>query len=93
MKEVLIFAVGYLLGIGMADAQSYVVSSPSGYNQGTIQVQGNQVQYITPQGYVAQTGTIYPNQVVMPSGAAVGVSTGYTVPPTPPSPPSPRVLQ
>ena len=93
MKEVLIFAIGYLLGIGMAEAQTYVVSNPSGYNQGTIQINGNQAQYVTPQGYIANTATIYPNQVVMPTGAAVGVSTGYTVPMTPPTPPSPRVLQ
>lgn len=93
MKEVLIFAVGYLLGLGMAEAQTYVVFNPAGYNQGTIQINGNQAQYVTPQGYIAGSATIYPNQIVMPTGAAVGVSTGYTVPMTPPSPPSPRVLQ
>lgn len=93
MKEVLIFTVGYLLGLGMAEAQTYVISNPAGYNQGTIQVNGNQAQYVTPQGYIAGSATIYPNQVVMPTGSAVGVSTGYTVPMTPPSPPSPRVLQ
>jgi hypothetical protein len=93
MKEVLIFVVGYLLGLGMAEAQTYVISNPAGYSQGTVQINGNQAQYVTPQGYVAGTATIYSNQVVMPTGAAVGVSTGYTVPMTPPTPPSPRVLQ
>jgi hypothetical protein len=95
MKEIIIFAAGIAVGIWVsnAEAQTYVVSNPAGYSQGTIQVQGNQAQYVTPQGYITGTATIYPNQVVMPSGAAVGVSTGYTVPMSPPSPPSPRVLQ
>jgi len=95
MREVLIFAVGFLVGgwTQQAEAQQYVVSNPQGYVTGLVQVQGNQAQYVTPQGYIAGTATIYPNQVVMPSGAAVGVSTGYTVPMSPPSPPSPRVLQ
>ena len=95
MKEVIVFFIGYIVGLGMNDAQAqtYVITNPQGYVQQTVQVQGNQVQLVTPQGYVAQTGTIYPNQVAMPSGAAIGTSTGYTVPSTPMSPPSPRVLQ
>ena len=74
-------------------AQTYVVTNPQGYMTGTIQVQGNQAQYVNPQGYVTQSATIYPNQVVLPSGAAIGTSTGYTVPSVPMSPPSPRVMQ
>jgi len=93
MKEVLIFAVGYLLGLGMAEAQTYVISDPAGYSQGTIQINGTQGQVVDNRGYISQSLTIYPNQVVTPTGAAVGTSTGYTVPMTPPSPPSPRVLQ
>jgi hypothetical protein len=93
MKEVLIFAVGYLLGIGMAEAQTYVITNPQGYNKGVVQVQGNQAQVVNNAGYVTQSLTIYPNQVVTPTGAALGVSTGYTVPSVPMSPPSPRVMQ
>ena len=95
MKEVLIFAIGFLVGgwTQQAEAQQYVVTNPQGYMTGVVQVQGNQVQLVTPQGYVVQTGTIYPNQIAMPSGAAIGTSTGYTVPSTPMSPPIPRVLQ
>lgn len=95
MKEIFIFLAGAAVGVWMSDsnAQSYVVSNPQGYNQGTIQIQGNQAQYVTPQGNFAATATVYPKQIVMPSGAAIGVPTGYTVPMSPPSPPSPRVLQ
>jgi len=93
MKEVLIFAVGYLLGLGMAEAQTYVVSNPQGYVQETVQVRGNQAQVVNNAGYVTQTLTIYSNQIVTPTGAALGVSTGYTVPPVPMSPSSPRVMQ
>jgi hypothetical protein len=92
MKELIIFAVGYFLGIGMVEAQTYVITNPQGYSQGTVQVQGNQAQLVNNAGYVTQSLTIYPNQVVTPRGYAVGTPS-YTVPSTPPSPPSPRVLQ
>jgi hypothetical protein len=92
MKELIIFAVGYFLGIGMAEAQTYVITNPQGYSQGTVQVQGNQAQVVNNAGYVTQSLTIYPNQVVTPSGYAIGTPS-YTVPFSPPSPPSPRVLQ
>jgi len=92
MKELIIFAVGYFLGIGMVEAQTYVITNPQGYSQGTVQVQGNQAQVVNNAGYVTQSLTIYPNQVVTPRGYAVGTPS-YTVPSTPPSPPSPRVLQ
>jgi len=95
MKEILIFLAGVALGVHVsnADAQTYVVTNPQGYVQETVQVRGNQAQVVNNQGYVTQTLTIYPNQVVTPSGAALGVSTGYTVPSVPMSPPSPRVMQ
>ena len=92
MKEVLIFAFGYLFGLGMAEAQTYVITNPGGYSQGTIQVQGNQAQVVNNAGYVTQNLTVYPNQVVTPQGYAIGTPS-YTVPSVPMSPPSPRVLQ
>jgi hypothetical protein len=92
MKELIIFAVGYFLGIGMVEAQTYIITNPQGYSQGTVQVQGNQAQVVNNAGYITQSLTIYPNQVVTPRGYAVGTPS-YTVPSTPPSPPSPRVLQ
>jgi hypothetical protein len=94
MKEIAIFFIGYILGLGMnnANAQTYVVTNPQGYVQQTVQVQGNQAQVVNNQGYVTQTLTIYPNQVVTPSGYAIGIPS-YTVPMSPPSPPSPRVMQ
>lgn len=94
MKEIIIFFVGYIVGLGMNDAQaqSYVVTNPQGYVQATVQVQGNQAQVVNNQGYTTQNLTIYPNQVVTPQGYAIGTPS-YTVPPSPPSPPSLRVLQ
>jgi formylmethanofuran dehydrogenase subunit D len=92
MKELIIFAVGYFLGIGMVEAQTYVITNPQGYSQGTVQVQGNQAQVVNNAGYVTQSLTIYPNQVVTPQGYAIGTPS-YTVPSVPMSPPSPRVLQ
>ena len=78
--------------IGTAQAQTYVISTPQGYQAGVIQVQGNQAQVVNNAGYVTQSVTIYPNQVVTPTGYAVGTPS-YTVPSVPMSPPSPRVLQ
>jgi hypothetical protein len=94
MKELAIFFIGYIVGLGMNDAyaQNYVVTNPQGYVQQTIQVQGNQAQVVNNQGYVTQSLTIYPNQAVIPSGYAIGIPS-YTVPMSPPSPPSPRVMQ
>ena len=92
MKKVIIFAIGYLLGIGMAEAQTYVVTNPQGYVQETVQVKGNQAQVVNNSGYVTQNLTIYPNQVVTPSGYAIGTPS-YTVPSVPMSPPSPKVMQ
>lgn len=95
MKEVIIFIVGFMVG-GWAQesqAQTYIVTNPQGQMTGSVQIQGNQAQFVTPQGYIANSATIYSNQVVTPSGAAIGTSTGYTVPSVPMSPPSPRVMQ
>ena len=78
--------------IGTAQAQTYVISTPQGYQAGVIQVQGNQATVVNNAGYPVQNITVYPNQVVTPSGYAIGTPS-YTVPMSPPSPPSPRVLQ
>lgn len=94
MKELAIFFIGYIVGLGMNDAQAqtYVITNPQGIVQQTVQVQGNQAQFVNNQGVVTQSATIYPNQVVLPSGYAIGTPS-YTVPMSPPSPPSPRVMQ
>lgn len=98
MKQFLImialYGCGMMAGYGLNDckAQTYVITNPQGYQTGSIQVQGNQVQVVNNAGYVTQSYTAYPNQLTTQYGAAIG-STGYTVPPVPPSPPSPRVLQ
>lgn len=92
MKELIIFALGYFLGIGMVEAQTYVITNPQGYNQGTVQVQGNQAQVVNNAGYVTQSLTIYPTQATTQYGGAIGTPS-YTVPSVPMSPPSPRVLQ
>ena len=81
-----------VFGFNVAQAQTYVITNPQGYSQGTVQIQGNQAQIVNNSGYVTQSLTIYPNQVVTPSGYAIGTPS-YSVPPSPPSPPSPRVLQ
>jgi hypothetical protein len=82
----------FLLLIQSVSAQTYVITNPQGYVTGTVQVQGNQAQIINNRGFVQNSLTIYPNQIVTPQGYAVGTPS-YTVPPSPPSPPSPRVLQ
>ena len=95
MKEVIIFFIGYILGLGMQDAaaQTYVIQNPQGQVTGYIQQNGNTVNVLTPNGNtVGQPMTLYPNQIVTPSGSAIGIPS-YTVPMTPPSPPSIRVLQ
>jgi len=89
MKKVILMLV---FCFNVVQAQTYVITNPQGYSQGTVQIQGNQAQVVNNAGYVTQNLTVYPNQVVTPSGYAVGVPS-YSVPPSPPSPPSPRVLQ
>ena len=94
MKEIIIFLAGASVGIWLSDAQAqtYVITNPAGYNQGTVQVQGNQAQVVNNAGYVTQSLTVYPTQATTQFGGAIGTPS-YTVPMTPPSPPSPRVLQ
>ena len=94
MKELIIFLVGFVIGgwAQVSEAQTYVITNPQGYSQGLVQVQGNQAQVVNNAGYITQSLTIYPNQVVTPQGYAIGTPS-YTVPSTPMSPPSPRVLQ
>jgi hypothetical protein len=94
MKELIIFLVGFAIGgwAQVSEAQTYVITNPQGYNQGLVQVQNNQAQVVNNAGYITQTLTVYPNQIVTPYGAAIGTPS-YTVPMTPPSPPSVRVMQ
>ena len=94
MKEIFIFLAGVAVGLWFPDtqAQTYVITNPQGYSQGTVQVQSNQATVVNNAGYPVQNITVYPNQVVTPSGYAIGTPS-YTVPMTPPSPPSPRVFQ
>ena len=84
--------LGAMIGYGVpAKAQTYVVTNPQGNVQGYIQKQDNQVNFVTTKGVVTPY-TVYPNQIVSPTGYAIGTPS-YTVPSTPSSPPSPRVLQ
>ena len=93
MKELIIFFIGYMVGLSMAEAQTYVITNPQGQVTGYVQQNGNTVNVLTPQGNaIGQPMTLQPNQLTTPAGAAIGIP-AYTVPITPPSPPSPRVLQ
>jgi hypothetical protein len=103
MKDFLLACLlGGILGamVGYAvpsHAQSYAVTSPMGYNQGTVQINGNTAQFVNSAGVITQTATLYPNQVVIttPNGVITNVigNTGYTTPPSPSTPSSPRVMQ
>jgi hypothetical protein len=86
--------IGGMMAYGVpAKAQTYVIQNQQGQVTGYIQQNGNTVNVLTSQGNtVGQPLTVYPNQIVTPSGAAIGVPM-YTVPLTPPSPPSIRVMQ
>ena len=86
--------IGAMFAYGVpAHAQTYVIQNQQGQVTGYIQQNGNTVNVLTPQGNtVGQPLTVYPNQMVSPAGAAIGIPS-YTVPMTPPSPPSVRVLQ
>lgn len=93
MKEIIIFLVGYIVGLGMqeANAQTYVITTPQGV-AGYIQQNGQTVNVLNTNGNpVSPPLTLYPNQIVGPA-MAVGVPV-YTVPMQPPSPPQVRVLQ
>ena len=90
--------LGCMFAYGVpAKAQTFQVTSPQGYSQGTVQINGNTAQFVNPMGYTTQTATIYPNQVVIttPNGVTTSVvgNAGYTVPSSPSTPASPRVMQ
>ena len=89
--------LGCMFGYGSAHAQTYQMTNPQGYSQGTVQIQGNTAQFVNPMGYTTQTATIYPNQIVFttPSGYTSGVisTPTYSIPSSPSSPSSPRVMQ
>lgn len=90
--------LGAMFAYGVpAKAQTYPVTDSRGYNQGSVQINGNTAQFVNSAGYTTQTATIYPNQVVIttPNGYTTSVvgNAGYTVPSSPSTPASPRVLQ
>jgi hypothetical protein len=90
--------LGCMFAYGVpAKAQTYPITDSRGYNQGTVQINGNTAQFVNAAGHTTQTATMYPNQVVIttPNGYTQSVvgNAGYTVPPSPPTPSSPRVLQ
>lgn len=76
-----------------AFAQSYVVTNSKGEVIYSIQQQGNQAQIVNNRGYVTESLTIYPNQIVNTESWAIGKPTMYIIPPSPPSPLSVRVIQ
>lgn len=95
LKLIMAFALGFLLCqyTHDAEAQTYVVTTPQGQVAGYIQQNGQTVNVLGPNGNpVSPPLTAYPNQIVAPSGMAVGMP-AYTVPMQPPSPPTIRVLQ
>ena len=81
-----------------AKAQTIQMNDSRGYSMGTVQITGNTAQFVNPQGYITQTATLYPNQVVIQnpslSNNAIVVGTpAYAVPPSPSTPPSPRMMK
>lgn len=88
----LILAVLGTLYFSNAKSQTVAIQTTQGQVAGYVQQNGSTVNLIAPNGAVAATATVYPTQITLPSGAAIGVPS-YTVPMTPPSPPAPRVLQ
>jgi hypothetical protein len=90
--------IGCMFGYGSAKAEIVQLTDSRGYSMGTVQINGNTAQFVNPQGYITQTATLYPNQVVIQnpslSNNAIVVGTpSYTVPPSPTTPPSPRIMQ
>jgi hypothetical protein len=86
--------IGAMFAYGvLAHAQTYVIQNQQGQVTGYIQQNGNTVNVLNSQGNaIGQPLTVYPNQIVSPNGAAIGIPS-YTIPMTPPSPPSVRVFQ
>jgi hypothetical protein len=91
--------LGCMFAYGVpAKAQTVQLTDSRGYSMGTVQINGNTAQFVNPQGYITQTATLYPNQVVItnPSISNQAIVVGqpsYFVPPSPTTPASPRVLQ
>jgi hypothetical protein len=86
--------IGAMFAYGVpAHAQTYVIQNQQGQVTGYIQQNGNTVNVLNSQGNaIGQPLTVFPNQIVSPNGAAIGIPS-YTIPMTPPSPPSVRVFQ
>jgi hypothetical protein len=91
-----LFAAMFVYGIP-AKAQQIQMTDSRGYNQGTIQINGNTAQFVNPMGVTTQVATLYPGQVIIqtPQGVTTSVigNTGYTIPPSPTTPMTPRVMQ
>jgi hypothetical protein len=86
--------IGAMFAYGVpAHAQTYAIQNQQGQRSAYIQQNGNTVTFFNSQGNaIGQPLTVYPNQIVSPNGAAIGIPS-YTIPMTPPSPPSVRVFQ
>jgi hypothetical protein len=86
--------IGAMFAYGVpAHAQTYAIQNQQGQVTGYIQQNGNTVNVLNSEGNaIGQPLTVYPNQIVSPNGAAIGIPS-YTIPMTPPSPPSVRVFQ
>lgn len=91
--------LGCMFAYGVpAKAETIQMTDSRGYSMGTVQITGNTAQFVNPQGYITQTATLYPNQVViqnpsLSNNAIVVGAPSYTVPPSPTTPSTPRVLQ
>ena len=88
--------LGCMFAYGVpAKAQTIQLTDSRGYSQGTVQINGNTAQFVNPQGYITQTATLYPNQIVIQNsnGTTVVGTPSYTVPLSPPTPMSPRIEQ
>lgn len=90
--------LGCMFGYGLAHGETYQINDAKGYSLGTIQTNGNQVNFVSPMGHITQSATLYPSQIVITnaniSNHAIVIGTpSYTVPPSPPVPMTPRVMQ
>jgi hypothetical protein len=97
IKVVWAFCMGGLF-YHYSHAQTVQLTDSRGYSMGTVQITGNTAQFVNPQGYITQTATLYPNQVViqnpnLSNNPIVVGQPSYFVPPSPSTPPSPRVMQ
>ena len=90
--------LGAMFAYGIpAKAQTVQMTNSAGYNVGTVQINGNTAQFVSPMGVTTQVATLYPGQVIIqtPSGVTTAVigNTNYTVPLSPPTPATPKVMQ